>query len=264
NARSCGLFEEPRELLQLVCEDFREMYPNRSENYCCTGGGGAMSMGEYTPRRLKSGVIKANQLRETGAGIVVTSCHNCVDGLTDVIRHYKLGMEVTQLVNLVANAVVVEAKVAVPVAGAVTEPPFETEGLPLAGRVIVVADDEPDQVAFLTAVLEDNGATVHEATTGDQALEVARAIKPDLLTLDLSMPGKDVGEVYEILRADTDLGDLKICVITGRPELRKVIYDRTVRRPEGYMDKPVTEEGLIRNIRRILELAHEEELAPTS
>ncbi len=58
NARSCGLFEEPRELLNLVVTDFREMYPNRSENYCCTGGGGAMSMSEYTPRRLKSAKIK--------------------------------------------------------------------------------------------------------------------------------------------------------------------------------------------------------------
>ncbi len=107
NARSCGLFEEPRELLNLVCADFREMYPNRAENYCCTGGGGAMSMSEYTPRRLKSAKIKADQLTATGAKIVVTSCHNCVDGLTDLIRHYKLGMEVTQLVNLVANALVV-------------------------------------------------------------------------------------------------------------------------------------------------------------
>jgi Fe-S oxidoreductase len=109
-ARSCGLYEEPRELLELVCSDFREMTPNRAENYCCTGGGGAMSMSEYTPRRLKSGIIKANQLKDTGAEIVVTSCHNCVDGLTDVIRHYELGIEVTQLVNLVANALVLEPK----------------------------------------------------------------------------------------------------------------------------------------------------------
>jgi Fe-S oxidoreductase len=107
NARSCGLFEEPRELLNLVCTDFREMYPNRAENFCCTGGGGAMSMSEYTPRRLKSAKIKAEQLKATGAKVVVTSCHNCVDGLTDLIRHYKLGMEVTQLVNLVSNALVV-------------------------------------------------------------------------------------------------------------------------------------------------------------
>ncbi len=110
NARSCGLTEEPRELLDLVCVDFREMYPNRAENFCCTGGGGAMSMSEYTPRRLKSGVIKANQLKDTGAKIVVTSCHNCVDGLTDLIKHYDLGMEVTQLVNLVAKAMVAPEK----------------------------------------------------------------------------------------------------------------------------------------------------------
>jgi Fe-S oxidoreductase len=107
NARSCGLFEEPRELLNLVCTDFREMYPNRAENYCCTGGGGAMSMSEYSARRLKSAKIKADQLSATGAKIVITSCHNCVDGLFDVIKHYRLEMKVKQLVDMVASALVV-------------------------------------------------------------------------------------------------------------------------------------------------------------
>ncbi|MHC4780100.1 MAG: (Fe-S)-binding protein [Planctomycetota bacterium] len=110
NARSCGLFEEPRELLSLVVPGFREMYPNRAENFCCTGGGGAMSMAEYTPERLKSAKVKADQLKATGADTVVTSCHNCVDGLTDLIKHYKLGMKVIQLVTLVANALVLEEK----------------------------------------------------------------------------------------------------------------------------------------------------------
>ena len=247
-ARSCGMFEEPRELLNLVCTDVREMYPNRAENYCCTGGGGAMSMSEYTPQRLKSGSVKADQLKATGAKVVVTSCHNCVDGLTDVIRHYKLDMKVTQLVNLVANALLVEEEVPVPP---------KPEVLPLAGRKLVVADDEPDQVAFLATVFADHGATVLEATNGDEALEMARREKPDLLTLDLAMPGRDVGEVFEILRKDPELGSLKICVITGRPELRRLIYDRTVKPPEGYLDKPVTEEVLLRGVRKVLELAHD-------
>jgi Fe-S oxidoreductase/CheY-like chemotaxis protein len=289
NARSCGLVEEPRELLNLVCTDFREMYPNRAENYCCTGGGGAMSMSEYTPRRLKSAIIKANQLKETGAAAVVTSCHNCVDGLTDLIRHYELGMEVTQLVTLVANAIVVEERVAVPVpeevlveevpveeipvpveeipvpveevpAPVVAEPvAAEAKALPLADRVLLVADDEPDQVEFLAAVFEDNGATVHRAMSGDETLAMARELKPDLLTLDLSMPGRDVGEVFELLRKDPELEDLKICVITGRPELRKLIYDRTARKPEGYMDKPIDEDELLVNVRRILKMKHEED-----
>jgi Fe-S oxidoreductase/ActR/RegA family two-component response regulator len=244
NARSCGLFEEPRELLNLVCMDFREMYPNRAENYCCTGGGGAMSMSEYTPRRLKSGSVKAKQLEDTGADYVVTSCHNCVDGLNDVIRHYKLPMKVTQLVHLVANAIVLEEK-----------PPL---GLPLSGRRILVADDEPDQLEFLATVLEDNGATIFRATTGDEVLDMARTEKPDLITLDLHMPGRDVGEVFELIRKDPDLEGLKICIITGKPELRRLIYERSVRRPEGYLDKPVDEDRLLLNVRKVLEVVHQE------
>jgi len=68
------------------------------------------------------------------------------------------------------------------------------------------------------------------------------------------MPGRDVGEVYEAIRADEELKDLRVCVITGRPELRKLIYDRSVKKPEGYLDKPVDEDGLVLNVRKVLEL----------
>ncbi len=253
NARSCGLFEEPRELLNLVVSDFREMVPNRSENYCCTGGGGAMSMSEYTPRRLKSARVKAEQLTATGAKVVVTSCHNCVDGLTDCIRHYKLSMDVTQLVNLVANALVVPVRVAVPeMAEAAPQKPEEPRSL--AGRKILVVDDEPDVLVFYAAVLQDNGATVFEASDGDMALDLARQERPDLITLDLSMPGTDGGKVFETLRNDPEIAQIKVCIITGRPELRRLIYDRPVLPPEGYLDKPVDEETLLRNVRKILEV----------
>jgi len=255
NARSCGLFEEPRELLELVCTDFREMYPNRAENYCCTGGGGAMSMSEYTNRRLKSAKVKADQLKETGASIVVTSCHNCVDGLTDVIRHYKLGMQVTQLVNLVSNALVIEEKVLVPV-----EEIPEFAELEFSGRKILVTDDEPDFVTYISAILEDNGAEVIKAYDGKQALELARLEKPDLITLDISMPGKSGVEVYDDIKKDKDLRSIPICIITGKPELRKLIYEHPDSHPEGYIDKPITEEGLILNLRKIFEVGHHDKV----
>ena len=247
NARSCGLYEEPRELLKLVADDFREMYPNRAENYCCTGGGGAMSMSEYSARRLQSAKVKAEQLRATGAKYVVTSCHNCVDGLTDLIKHYKLDMKVTQLVNLVANALVEERRGA-----AVLEAP----AVGLRGKKILVTDDEPDFLTFLTAVLEDNGASVFTATNGDEAIRLALAEKPDLITLDLSMPGKSGIETFEDLRRNDATSSIPICIVTGKPEMRKLIYDRAVNPPEGYVDKPVDEEGILVNIRKTLELAH--------
>src|ERR1019366_8604623 len=136
-ARSCGITEEPRELLQLVCSDFREMHPNRAENFCCTGGGGAMSMTEYAPRRLQSAKIKADQLRATGAKTLLPPCHNCVDGLFDLIRHYKLDMEVKLLVNLVAKAMVApQAAVAAEVMPTVVE--VVQPVMQLAGRKILV------------------------------------------------------------------------------------------------------------------------------
>jgi CheY-like chemotaxis protein len=248
NGRSCGMFEEPRELLQMVVTDFREMYPNRAENYCCTGGGGAMSMSEYAPLRLKSAKIKADQLKATGAKVVVTSCHNCVDGLTDLIKHYKLDMKVTQLVNLVADALVPEeCKVHVDMKAKAPDHIF-------AGKTILVVDDEADIRMTLATMLEDNGATVIQAADGDEALTMARQHMPDLITLDLSMPGKSGVDAFIALREDPALQHLAVCVITGKPEMRKLIYERPVPPPEGFMNKPVDEENLVLNLRKIFEL----------
>jgi CheY-like chemotaxis protein len=227
------------------------MYPNRAENYCCTGGGGAMSMSEYTPQRLKSGLVKAEQLKATGTEIVVTSCHNCVDGLSDLIKHYKLGMQVTQLVNLVANALVIEKKVVVPV----EEIPIVVPAAELSGFKILVADDEPDFVTFVSTVLEDNGATVIKAFNGNEAIALARKEKPDMMTLDITMPGKSGIEVFEYLRGDKELQNIPVCIMTGKPELRKLIYDRPVPPPEGYVDKPVDEDSILRNVKKILILS---------
>jgi len=104
-ARSGGITEAPRRVLSRVCADFREMVPNRTENYCCTGGGGLLSMPEYRPLRLEAAKIKAEQLRATGAKLVCTMCHNCVDGLSDVIKHYKLDMKVVQVLDLVSRGI---------------------------------------------------------------------------------------------------------------------------------------------------------------
>ena len=132
----------------------------------------------------------------------------------------------------------------------------KSAGRELAGWKLVVADDEPDQLTFLATVFEDHGATVVRATNGDETLEMVRNEKPDLLTLDMEMPGRDVGEVFELLRKDPELADLKVCVITGRPELRGLIYQRAVRKPEGYLTKPVTEASLLLAVRKCLELSH--------
>jgi CheY-like chemotaxis protein len=175
-----------------------------------------------------------------------------VDGLSDLIRHYGLDMKVTQLVNLVANALVVPA--GEPALAGVAKPSLDGT---LTGYKILVADDEEDTLEFFETVLADHGAQVIRARNGEEALTLARKEKPDLITLDLSMPGRDGGEVFESLRNDAELARTKVCIITGKPELRRLIYDRPAPPPEGYLTKPVKDADLLLNVRKILELAHD-------
>jgi len=70
-----------------------------------------MPMSEYSARRLKSAKIKADQFKASGAKIVVTSCQNSVEGLFSLIIRFKMDMKVKQLVNLVANALVVPRRI---------------------------------------------------------------------------------------------------------------------------------------------------------
>jgi CheY-like chemotaxis protein len=153
----------------------------------------------------------------------------------------------------VAAGVSAEAPIEAPPAAAVAEED-EMRAAALRGRRILVVDDEEDVRVFLTTLLEDAGAEVLTAADGDEAIRVAAEHKPDLVTLDLSMPGKDGIEAFCELRRTAGLEQIPVCIVTGHPEFRKLIYDRAVPPPEGYVDKPVDEERLIANIRRILEV----------
>jgi len=125
---------------------------------------------------------------------------------------------------------------------------------PLAGYRILVVDDEEDIRDFLLTLLADAGAQIAEAGSGTEALEVARQVQPDLITLDLSMPGGDGMDAFLDLRSDPALGAIPICIITGQPELRSAIYDRPAAPPEGYLDKPVAPSDVVATVRRILGL----------
>jgi len=105
-----GIIEEQRFILKNAVTNFVEMYPNREKNYCCGGGGGQLAMTRYATRRLDAGKIKADQILTTGAKIVVTPCHNCIDQLSELNREYKLGVEVKTISEVVADALVIEKK----------------------------------------------------------------------------------------------------------------------------------------------------------
>jgi Fe-S oxidoreductase len=104
--RNGGVIEPQRNVLRRAAADFVEMTPNREHNYCCGGGGGMLAASEYTAKRLAIGRLKAEQIRFTGAKVVVTPCHNCIDQLLELNKHYALGVEIRTLAEVVADALV--------------------------------------------------------------------------------------------------------------------------------------------------------------
>jgi len=106
--RNGGIIREQRFILDQFVKDFVEMSPGGTDNHCCGGGGGLLSMSEYNDRRMKAGGIKADQIRMTGAEIVVTPCHNCVDQLIQINGAYKLGVRIMTMAEIVAEALVIE------------------------------------------------------------------------------------------------------------------------------------------------------------
>lgn len=101
-----GIIEEQRFILKHAAADVVEMTPNRENNFCCGGGGGQLAMSRFTERRLEAGRIKADQIKTTRAEIVVTPCHNCIDQLMELNKHYKLGVEIKTVCEIVAKALV--------------------------------------------------------------------------------------------------------------------------------------------------------------
>ena len=82
-------------------------------------------------------------------------------------------------------------------------------------RKVLIADDEPDILEILTYNLEQEGYEVFTARDGDEAIEMAKRTKPDLVVLDIMMPGKTGVEVCEILRSQQAFRDTLIIFLTA-------------------------------------------------
>jgi Fe-S oxidoreductase len=107
SARNGGVIEEPRYVLSQLTSHFVEMTPNREYNWCCGGGGGLVAL-ENEDFRERTGKIKVEQIKATGASMVSTGCENCQTQLKFLSDRYKTGVKVEFMTNLVANSLVLE------------------------------------------------------------------------------------------------------------------------------------------------------------
>ena len=121
---------------------------------------------------------------------------------------------------------------------------------------ILIIDDDKDMTEALKIILEDESYKVKVAFTGKQGLDAIREEKPDLIILDLLLPGEDGVSICRNLKNAPEYKDIPVLVLTALArKMEKKIFSPAVRENLGadeYLDKPVDPEKLVEKVRKLL------------
>jgi two-component system cell cycle response regulator DivK len=121
-------------------------------------------------------------------------------------------------------------------------------------KKILVVDDEPDMVEWLTAFFQDNGYETVSARDGNDGFEKVKTEQPDLITLDISMDKESGIRMYRNLNSDEELAKIPVIIVSGvSPDFKKFISSRSqVPPPDGYFEKPVDRDAMLKKIRELI------------
>ncbi|MHC4788614.1 MAG: response regulator [Planctomycetota bacterium] len=128
----------------------------------------------------------------------------------------------------------------------------------LSQQKVLVVDDEVEAVEFTRAVMEEAGFEVVVASDGEEALRKARTERPDVVILDLLMPGKGGFATFEEMRRAPELKDIPVLMLSGAPKQTGVAFSAAAigrhigQEPEAFMEKPVDPEALRRAVEDLL------------
>jgi CheY-like chemotaxis protein len=120
---------------------------------------------------------------------------------------------------------------------------------------ILVVDDESDIREYLRTALEDAGFLVETAADGLEALASISREQPDLISLDLVMPGHSGAMLYHELQKDKRLCKIPVLIVTGhaRDEMGQSDFEEmTMSGPGVYLEKPVHPDSYVSAVRRLL------------
>ena len=101
-----GFYDEPRWIMDQCLNNWVDLWPNRGHQICCGGGGGTLTTG-YNDERIYYGRRKMEQIKTTGASMVVVPCHSCHGQLNNIKdKHNMPDLTVKYLWELVADCLV--------------------------------------------------------------------------------------------------------------------------------------------------------------
>lgn len=118
-------------------------------------------------------------------------------------------------------------------------------------KLIMIIDDEVSLRSLVRANLEVDGFEVCEAVDGLEAMKLLSTLRPDLILLDIMMPGKDGIEVLEELAADAGLKDIPVILLTAKGE-QKDLERGAALGARGHITKPFDPEQMVRTVKAAL------------
>ncbi|MDZ4255767.1 MAG: response regulator [Sulfuritalea sp.] len=116
---------------------------------------------------------------------------------------------------------------------------------------ILIVDDEPNIVVSLEYLMKKEGFQIAVATDGESALRTAAEFLPDLVLLDVMMPKKSGFEVCEAMRADPQLGAVKIIMLTAKGRETEIVKGMALG-ADAYITKPFSTKELVLKIKSLL------------
>ncbi|TRL35925.1 response regulator [Rhizobium straminoryzae] len=120
--------------------------------------------------------------------------------------------------------------------------------LALPRDIVLLVDDSPEALGFLTEALETSGFSVLIATTGQSALNIVERITPDLILLDAVMPGMDGFDTCRRLKANPAVSQVPVIFMTGLTETEHVVHALESGGVD-YLTKPINIDELRARIR---------------
>ena len=138
----------------------------------------------------------------------------------------------------------------------------------LENKIALVVDDEPAQVEYVSAILDDHKMKTITAGNGKEAMQKITETKPDVILLDLMMPEESGMKFFNHLKKNKDYEDIPVIVVSGASQktgvdMKSMVYEEEFAKrkkevlgidakPDAYLEKPVDPAKLVETIKGFL------------
>ena len=121
-------------------------------------------------------------------------------------------------------------------------------------KVVLVIEDDAEMILLLRVMFREQGVKLVPKLTGEESLAAMKALEPDLVLLDINLPGLDGWEIYQQMQASPELREIPIIVVTIRSESVCRRNGHSFDAAAGFVRKPFDPRSLVALVRDCLEL----------